>query len=88
MGSFLDRVDKAVEKVFGAKVNTKEDMTKERVSRIIADMMDESCRSLDPIGTLPTHVFAELMYMIQKAATEEVLDEKFKVRNPFGPGGE
>ena len=64
MGSFLDRVDKAVEKAFGAKVNTKEDITKERVSRIISDIMDEGSRSLEPIGTLPTSVFAELMYRI------------------------
>ena len=40
------------------------------------------------VSHLPVYVFSKLIYELQKAATKEILDERFRIRNPFGPGGE
>jgi hypothetical protein len=40
------------------------------------------------LQNIPIGLFFELIYSVQKAAIEDALEEKFRVRNPFGPGGE
>jgi hypothetical protein len=68
---------------------------KERSLEIVQNTLDEqgtlvrsAISDYTPLQNIPVGLFFELVYSVQKAVIEEALNEKFKVRNPFGPGGE
>ena len=75
----------------GKNVNTEDRVVKIAKQVILDKEMGDHLIELSDgllISHLPVYVFAKLIYSLQTAATEEALNTKFRITNPFGPGGE
>jgi hypothetical protein len=64
------------------------DRSLEITKKVITEFGDKDIYTSSLVGSLPIYLFSKLIYELQKDAIEDALEERFKVRNPFGPGGE
>jgi len=64
------------------------DRSLEITKKVITEFGDKDIYTSSLVASLPIYLFSKLIYELQKDAIEDALEERFKVRNPFGPGGE